>query len=91
MFQASLFLRAKPHGSLSGLEATEVSRFLRAKLDWASPKSLTTTRSSWELLLPTNTKEAFRLMSLLFTSNRIKTLFTGNKLRGSAHASTTRC
>ena len=55
MSEASLFLRAKLYGSLSGLEATNLKLqcphqsgldVLNPKLDWASPKSLTTTPSS---------------------------------------------
>ena len=59
----------------SRLEATNF------KLDWASGKSLTTTRSSQEYLLLTSIKEDLCLLSLLLTFNKFKTLSMVSKTR----------
>ena len=56
---------------------SEASLFLRAKLDWASGKSLTTTPSSLEYLLLTSIKEDLCQLGLLLTISKFKTLITG--------------
>ena len=51
---------------------SEASLFLRAKLDWASGKSLTTTPSSLEYLLLTSIKEDLCLLSHLLALIKLK-------------------